>query len=165
MPAAPVSLPGPAAAENQKQVADSGGNSQPAAGKGSGGEQKNRCRRRKLPSHQLPSRQLPNRRRRTAMPSLAKLDGALFMIEVEKGAGASHSSWPFATCVAVGDKVLLTTGDEAAQLAEWRQQKTSTNLGDPAVRRRQGRGRRPPGRRRLRCASRPTTGFTSTWGC
>ena len=54
----------------------------------------------------------------------AKLDGSVYLIEVEKPGGASSSFWPLATCVAVGDKVLLTTAREAAQLAQWRQQKT-----------------------------------------
>ncbi len=125
MPAAPVSLPGPAAAENQKQVADSGGNSQPAAGKGSGGEPEKPVPAAKAaePAVTEPPVAEPPAKDRDA-ELRAKLDGAVFMIEVEKGAGASRSSWPFATCVAVGDKVLLTTAHEAAQLAEWRQQKT-----------------------------------------
>ena len=125
MPAAPVPLPGPAAAENQKQVADSGGNSQPAAGKGSGGEPEKPVPAAKAaePAVTEPPVAEPPAKDRDA-ELRAKLDGAVFTIEVEKGAGASRSSWPFATCVAVGDKVLLTTAHEAAQLAEWRQQKT-----------------------------------------
>jgi hypothetical protein len=54
----------------------------------------------------------------------AKLDGAVFLIEVEKDVGTSNNLWPFATCVAVGDNVLLTTAREAAILAKSRQEKT-----------------------------------------
>jgi hypothetical protein len=119
-PEAPVSLPGSAATEDQKQVADSGGNSEPAAGKGRGGEPEKPVAAAKPAEPAVPE---PPKKDRDA-ELRTKLDGAVFMIEVEKGAGASRSAWPFATCVAVGDKVLLTTAREAAKLAEWRQQKT-----------------------------------------
>ena len=52
----------------------------------------------------------------------AKLDGTVYLIEVEKPVGASSKFWPFATCVAVGDNVLLTTAREAAILDKMRQE-------------------------------------------
>jgi hypothetical protein len=43
----------------------------------------------------------------------ARLNGAVFLIQVEK----AGRTWPYATCVAIADDTLLTTAREAAQLA------------------------------------------------
>jgi hypothetical protein len=48
-----------------------------------------------------------------------ELADAVFLLQVEKAGQA----WPFATCVAIGNDTLLTTGREAAQLATWQEEK------------------------------------------
>jgi hypothetical protein len=95
--AAPDAGSGPAAADDEKPAAGARGNSAAPSGEPAPPKDPNAALR-------------------------AKLDGTLFLIEVEKQVGASSNFWPFATCVAVGDNVLLTTAREAAQLANWRQQ-------------------------------------------
>jgi hypothetical protein len=48
---------------------------------------------------------------------LSQLREALYLVEVEK----AGRFWPYATCVAIGDDSLLTSGREALQLAAWRE--------------------------------------------
>lgn len=48
---------------------------------------------------------------------LSQLHKTLYLLEVEK----SGRFWPYATCTAIGDDSLLTSGREALQLAAWRE--------------------------------------------
>jgi len=49
-----------------------------------------------------------------------KLQEAVFLTQVELGNTSKARSWPFATCVAIDEFALLTSGREAWQLARWR---------------------------------------------
>jgi hypothetical protein len=49
----------------------------------------------------------------------AQLSESVFLTQVE----TAGRTWPYATCVAIGNDTLLTTAREAAQLAAWRAEK------------------------------------------
>jgi hypothetical protein len=54
-------------------------------------------------------------RERQSADVASQLEKSVFLLQVEK----SGHCWPFATCTAIGDDTLLTSGREALQLATW----------------------------------------------